>query len=96
MASANSGCQSCHQQIFPFDIPEALVFSPDCDEFTRQSVGRDYYVLTRKCGKIRRLYVYKPFGAFGENVHAPELYLLPADDDAFNPHYLLKQKEEDR
>ncbi len=86
-----SGCASCHQEIYPFSIPPAA-FARDCFEFGSRpltSIIGEVEVLSRECGKIRRVYSYRPFYS-----HAPTYYYLPAEEKTFNPHYLLKEGEE--
>lgn len=88
-SGANSGCQSCHQEIYPFKIPSSLIggdcFDFEADRFISGFVGK-VEILTRKCGKIRRVYEYDQFGS-----SVPSRYFLPAEDRSSNPHYLLKE-----
>ena len=87
-SGANNGCQSCHQEIYPFQIPSSLIggdcFDFETDRYIPDTVGK-VEILTRKCGKIQRVYEYRQFGS-----SVPSRYFLPAEDRSSNPHYLLE------
>ena len=90
--SAKSDCGACHQEFFPFDdVKTSGIFSEDCFEFTPYEVLHKHdqrvFIYTRKCGKLKRFYLLNP-------EYTAHRYFLPADEETFNPHYLLREDVE--